>query len=55
MAIELGKCGIRTNSVNPTVVLTRMGQIAWSDPEKSEPIMKRIPLGRFAGLCTMEL
>jgi len=54
MAIELGKCGVRTNSVNPTVVLTRMGKIAWSDPEKSEPIMKRIPLGRFAGLCTME-
>jgi len=54
MAIELGKCGIRTNSVNPTVVLTRMGKIAWSDPEKSEPIMRRIPLGRFAGMFTME-
>jgi len=48
MAIELGKYGIRTNNVNPTVVLTRMGKIAWSDPEKSEPIMRRIPLGRFA-------
>ncbi|VVC36495.1 NAD(P)-binding domain,Short-chain dehydrogenase/reductase SDR [Cinara cedri] len=48
MAIELGKHGIRTNNVNPTVVLTRMGQIAWSDPEKSGPIMRRIPLGRFA-------
>lgn len=48
MAIELGKYGIRTNNVNPTVVLTRMGKIAWSDPEKSGPIMKRIPLGRFA-------
>lgn len=54
MAIELGKYGIRTNNVNPTVVLTRMGKIAWSDPNKSEPIMRRIPLGRFAGLCTIE-
>lgn len=51
MAIELGKHGIRTNNVNPTVVLTRMGKIAWSDPQKSEPILKRIPLGRFAGMC----
>lgn len=54
MAIELGKYGIRTNNVNPTVVLTRMGKIAWSDPEKSGPIMRRIPLGRFAGLCLTE-
>lgn len=50
MAIELGKYGIRTNNVNPTVVLTRMGKIAWSDPEKSGPILRRIPLGRFAGM-----
>lgn len=58
MAIELGKYGVRTNNVNPTVVLTRMGKIAWSDFKKSaetaEPIMRRIPLGRFAGLCTIE-
>jgi len=49
MAIELGPHGIRTNNVNPTVVLTKMGKIAWSDPKKSGPIMNRIPLGRFAG------
>jgi len=49
MAIELGKYGVRTNNVNPTVVLTRMGKIAWSDPVKSTPILNRIPLGRFAG------
>lgn len=49
MAIELGPHGIRTNSVNPTVVLTPMGIKAWSDPAKSQPIMNRIPLGRFAG------
>lgn len=48
MAIELGPYGIRTNSVNPTVVLTPMGQRAWSDPGKSGPMLARIPLGRFA-------
>lgn len=50
MAIELGPYGIRTNNVNPTVVLTKMGKKAWSDPKKSGPILNRIPLGRFAGL-----
>ncbi len=48
MAVELGKHGIRVNSVNPTVVLTEMGKRAWSDPEKGGPMLQRIPLGRFA-------
>jgi len=48
MAVELGKYGIRVNSVNPTVVLTEMGRRAWSDPEKGGPMLQRIPLGRFA-------
>lgn len=40
---------IRVNSVNPTVVLTAMGKMAWSDPVKSNLALARIPLGRFAG------
>ena len=48
MAVELGKHGIRTNSVNPTVVLTDMGRLAWSDPVKAGPMLSRIPTGRFA-------
>lgn len=48
MALELGVHGIRCNSVNPTVVLTKLGAEAWSDPAKSGPMKKRIPLGRFA-------
>jgi len=48
MSIELGPHGIRTNNVNPTVVMTKMGAKAWSDPAKSGPILNRIPLGRFA-------
>ena len=47
MATELGGQGIRVNSINPTVTLTPMAVKAWSDPQKSEPMMRRIPMGRF--------
>jgi NAD(P)-dependent dehydrogenase (short-subunit alcohol dehydrogenase family) len=47
MANELGPHGIRVNAVNPTVVLTPMAVKAWSDPAKSEPLLRRIPMGRF--------
>ena len=46
-AVELGRHGIRVNSVNPAVTLTPMGELAWSDPAKSGPVLARIPLGRF--------
>jgi len=48
MALELGPHKIRVNSVNPTVVLTSMGKMAWSDPAKAGPMLAKIPLGRFA-------
>jgi NAD(P)-dependent dehydrogenase (short-subunit alcohol dehydrogenase family) len=48
MALELGPHDIRVNAVNPTVTLTPMGEMAWSDPAKSGPMMRRIPLKRFA-------
>jgi NAD(P)-dependent dehydrogenase (short-subunit alcohol dehydrogenase family) len=48
LCIELGRHGIRVNSVNPTVTLTPMARFAWSDPVKSEPMLQAIPLGRFA-------
>jgi L-xylulose reductase len=48
MAVELGRYGIRVNSINPTVVMTEMGKRAWSDPDKGGPMLARIPLGRFA-------
>lgn len=35
--------------MNPTVVMTDMGRINWSDPQKSAAMIKRIPLGKFAG------
>ena len=47
LAVELGPHGIRTNSVNPTVTLTPMAEMAWSDPLKAGPMQARIPLRRF--------
>jgi L-xylulose reductase len=47
MANELGKHGIRVNAVNPVITLTPMAVKAWSDPVKAEPMLRRIPLGRF--------
>lgn len=48
MALELGPHNIRVNCVNPTVVLTEMGKIGWSDPQKAITMLSKIPLGRFA-------
>ncbi|KAM6376756.1 LOW QUALITY PROTEIN: L-xylulose reductase [Pluvialis apricaria] len=48
MALELGPHKIRVNTVNPTVVMTDMGRINWSDPQKSAAMINRIPLGKFA-------
>ena len=48
MALELGPSNIRVNAVNPTVTLTPMGEMAWGDPAKRDPMLAKIPLGRFA-------
>lgn len=47
LSLELADRKIRVNSVNPTVVLTKMGQENWSNPEKAKPLLERIPLERF--------
>lgn len=48
MALELGPFNIRVNAVNPTVVLTEMGKLGWSDKDKASSMLSKIPLGRFA-------
>jgi len=47
-ALELGRHGIRVNSVNPTVVMTEMSAFYWGRPEIGEPFMAAMPLGRWA-------
>ena len=47
MANELGSHGIRVNCVNPTITMTDMGRLAWSDPARSAPRLQRMPIGRF--------
>lgn len=47
MALELGPHQIRVNSVNPTIILTPMGEMLWGDPVKGDPMRAKIPLGRF--------
>ncbi|EZA57458.1 L-xylulose reductase, partial [Ooceraea biroi] len=48
MAMELGPHNIRVNTVGPTVVMTEMGKMNWSDPHKAQELLNKIPLGRFA-------
>lgn len=48
MAKELGEHGIRVNAVAPTVTMTELAAVAWSDPAKKDPMMVRHPIGRFA-------
>lgn len=48
LAKELGPHGIRVNCVAPTITLTELAAEAWSDPAKSQPMMVRHPMARFA-------
>jgi NAD(P)-dependent dehydrogenase (short-subunit alcohol dehydrogenase family) len=47
LALEWGPRGITVNAISPTVVLTEMGQRAWSG-EVGERMKLEIPLRRFA-------
>ncbi len=47
-ALELGKHGIRVNSVNPTVIMTPMSAWYWGRPDIAEPFLRQMPLGRWA-------
>ena len=54
MALELGPHGIRTNCVNPTVVLTPLGRAAWADAAKRDPMLASIPQRNVAD-CVLYL
>lgn len=47
MACEWAQYNIQANTVSPTVILTPMGEQVWGTPEKGDPMLAKIPLGRF--------
>jgi NAD(P)-dependent dehydrogenase (short-subunit alcohol dehydrogenase family) len=53
MCAEWAQHNIQCNAVNPTVVLTPMGEKVWGRPEMGGPMLAKIPAGRFAS--TMEV
>lgn len=54
MALELGPYNIRVNTVNPTVIMTEMGKLGWTEPEKANTMLSKIPLGRFGGKYSVD-
>jgi len=48
LAVEWGPHNLRVNCVAPTVTLTPMAEVAWSDPVKREAMKDKIPVKRFA-------
>ncbi|RIK11331.1 MAG: short-chain dehydrogenase [Acidobacteria bacterium] len=47
-ALELGRHGIRVNSVHPTVVMTEMSEFYWGREDVGGPFLEQMPLGRWA-------
>jgi 2-deoxy-D-gluconate 3-dehydrogenase len=46
MTAEWSRHNIQANAVCPTVIMTPMGEKAWGDPAKLDPMLAKIPLGR---------
>ncbi len=47
MTAEWSRHNIQCNAVCPTIIMTDMGQKVWGDPKKSQPMLDKMPLGRF--------
>jgi len=48
LAHELGRFGIRTNTVAPAMVRTEFSRQTWSNPEALQQVEASLPLGRVA-------
>jgi len=51
LAMELGRYNIRANALAPSVVVTKLAEHLWEDPERQKMTEAEIPLGR---LCEPE-
>ena len=47
LAMELGPANIQVNAIAPGVIETRFSRLLWQTPQISDPILARMPLGRF--------
>jgi NAD(P)-dependent dehydrogenase (short-subunit alcohol dehydrogenase family) len=47
LAMELGPANIQVNAIAPGVIETRFSRVLWQTPQISDPILARMPLGRF--------
>jgi len=47
LAVELGPSNIQVNAIAPGVIKTRFSEVLWQTPEIAEPVLARLPLGRF--------
>jgi len=47
MAVEWGKYGVSVNCIGPGVIKTPMTMKVFSDPEKYQELVSRVPLGRL--------
>ncbi len=47
LAMELGHANIQVNSIVLGLIKTRFSQMLWQTPHIAEPILGRLPLGRF--------
>jgi NAD(P)-dependent dehydrogenase (short-subunit alcohol dehydrogenase family) len=47
LALELGHANIQVNAIAPGVIKTRFSRLLWQTPHIAEPMLARLPLGRF--------
>lgn len=47
LAVEWGPSGVTINAIAPTVIVTPMGEAYWGAPERRDPMIASIPVGRF--------
>jgi len=47
LALELGHANIQVNAIAPGVIKTRFSRVLWSTPQIAEPMLDKLPLGRF--------